>query len=551
MGRAGCVVVSLAVLFLSVGASPTASGQDKTIVLEDVSAKCGIQRQKAPMVKDGQPDFEKMEAGKDYYDWPFDVFSGDIDGDGHMDLFSADHHANRDSRTPGGIWLGKGDGTFGRNILLRVPIEGAKALRGLGVGIGYGTVLDVDGDGKMDFICSDNGYYRDEGVEGQGDERAVKFTRYAFGGARGWTFNDFNRDGKLDVAVGWGSTLYFGGGKGTYPTSGWKVSAQIADVLKPWEDPFHHCISADLRRTGAADILCGQTIWRWSWDQSKWEEKRANAKPPRGILLVNDGKGNFTESAEAYGLAEMSSTGPLVAADFNNDGYFDLFVAGQGNPDKPAKARVYINEGGKKFAMKDAPDLGIGIKLDAAGGHMQYSCASAADMNNDGLIDLVVDHAGRTRIFINLGGFKFEEVKGFGAGARPALADFNEDGLLDLACVGGPSGVQVFLNRTRTASGWLEVKVKGTEGNVCGIGALIEVFKTGKLGDRTAYVGMQHVVAENQNHVPLVPHFGLGQEPAVDVRVTLPTGEVLETRGVKARTRLVADFAGGKTAEKK
>jgi hypothetical protein len=173
------------------------------------------------------------------------------------------------------------------------------------------------------------------------------------------------------------------------------------------------------------------------------------------------------------------------------------------------------------------------------------------DLDNDGLLDLVVDHAGTTRIFRNLGNFRFEEVKSFKGGARPALADFNEDGLLDLACVGGPPGVRVFLNRTQTANGWLEVKVKGTEGNVCGIGSLIEVFRTRKLGDRTAYVGMQHVVAENQNHVPLEPHFGLGQEAAADVRVTLPAGEVLEAKDVKAGTRLVADFAAGKMAEKK
>jgi hypothetical protein len=76
----------------------------------------------------------------------------------------------------------------------------------------------------------------------------------------------------------------------------------------------------------------------------------------------------------------------------------------------------------------------------------------------------------------------------------------------------------------------------------CGIGALVEVFRAGTLGDKSAYLGMQRVSAENQNHVPLVTHFGLGAEEAADVRVTLPTGEVLEAGNVKAKSRLAADF---------
>jgi len=80
------------------------------------------------------------------------------------------------------------------------------------------------------------------------------------------------------------------------------------------------------------------------------------------------------------------------------------------------------------------------------------------------------------------------------------------------------------------------------------VGSLVEVYKSGRLGHRTAYIGMQHVTAENDSHMPLAPHFGLGQEPAADLRVTLPTGEVLETKGVKARTRLLADFIARKIA---
>ncbi len=267
------------------------------IVLEDVTASCGIVRQAAPKKNDAG-DVEKMEDGVDYFDWPFDVFCGDLDGDGNADILSADHHASYAHRTPGGVWLGNGDGTFGPNILLSAPVEGEKAR---GIGGGYGTVLDVDGDGRTDFICSEGaGCYRNEGTSGDGNARVVRFTMLPFGGARSWIFGDFNRDGSLDLACGWGSALYFGKGGGTFPSDGWQESAQATEEFSKWQDPLHSAVAADFRRSGAMEILGGQSVWRWAWGGGDQE----GAKQPRGLYFVNDGKGNLTESAEPFGLAE-------------------------------------------------------------------------------------------------------------------------------------------------------------------------------------------------------------------------------------------------------
>jgi len=522
------------------------------IVFEDFTEKSCIRRLPLPKGIGGKTDPGAMKPGVVYWDSPFDVFCGELDGDGHMDILSADHHPSAKQQTPGGIWLGKGDGTFGPNVLERASIEGELS----GIGGGYGGVLDIDGDGRMDFFCSEQGgVYLNGGTQGAGETRGIRFTSFKCGGWRGWIFGDFDRDGKLDAATGAG--VYFGSGKGTHPAKGWKPSAQAAEAFKPWEDPLHSSIAADFRRSQAMDILCGQCIWRYAWNQSKWEEKRAKAKQPRGLLYVNDGKGNFTESAEPFGLAEMSSTGPLVAADFNSDGYFDVFSVGLGNPDKPAKARLHVNEGGKHFTSGDAREHGIDITSGASGIPFQYCCASAVDLDNDGLIDLIVGDgpAHRVRAFRNLGNFRFEEVEMPKSAAgtnevRFAVADFNEDGLADLALNGGPNGVRVFLNRSETQNGWLELTVRGTEGNPCGIGALVEVFKPGRLGDTNAYVGMQHVLAENHNHIPLTPHFGLGRQKSVDVRVTLPTGQVLEAKELAAGTRALADFTSNTVTAK-
>jgi FG-GAP-like repeat len=520
------------------------------LVMEEVTNKSGITRIRAPIKNDGA-DATAMKEGQDYFDWPFDVFCGDIDGDGHADLFSTDHHASATNRTPGGIWLGNGDGTFAPNVLLRSQIENpAKPGSFEGIGAAWGAVVDVDGDGRSDFICSGtHGAYLNKGTEGSGPTRTLKLSLVKCGGTRSWSFNDYNRDGNLDVAWGMGSNVLFGGGKGTHPAQ-WKISAQAAAELRKFEDPLHHCVSADFRRTGSADILGGQSVWRWAWGG----DKKPDRKEPRGVLLLNDGKGNFTDSAATFGLAEMSSTGPLVAADFDNDGFFDIFSVGLGNPDKPAKARLFFNEAGKKFALADTAQAGIDIKLNSVGGGSQYCCASAADLDNDGWLDLVVGDGAnyKVRVFQNLGGRKFQEVelksKVHGHQVRFAVADFNEDGLPDMAVNGGTAGVQVFLNRSTSPHGSIDVAVKGTAGNPSGIGALVEVFRE---GDPKTYVGMQHVVAENNNHVPLAPHFGLGNAARVDIRVTLPTGEVLEAKAVSSRTRVLADFQAGKIEAQK
>ena len=255
----------------------------------------------------------------------------------------------------------------------------------------------------------------------------------------------------------------------------------------------------------------------------------------------------MTESAETLGIVGGPPQGALVAADFNNDGFFDIIASGRGNgiEDTTRRIMLYINENGKKFIPRDGPDVGLAV-LRTTDYNITYSSAVAVDLNNDGLIDVVVGDANRTyRVFRNLGDFRFKEIATLRPGARmarPASADINEDGLMDLVVNEGKVGLTLYTNRSTDTGGWVEVAVNGLDGNTGGVGALVEVFKAGKLGDRTAYVGMQHVPAENDNHVPLAPHFGLGPEKAVDVRVTLPTGEVLEAKDVKTTSRIVADF---------
>jgi hypothetical protein len=415
----------------------------------------------------------------------------------------------------------------------------------------YGVGVDMNGDGRTDFFVTEPGIvYVNEGVEGAGQDRLVKFVtrKTPTGGSRTGIFGDFNRDGNLDLACA--AQLFLGSGKGASPGD-WKASPEATGTFRQWGastqyGSFHQGVSADFNRDGAVDLLINPSLL----GRDKTEPR------PRTLLYMNDGKGNFAEQAETLGVTGGPPQGPLVAADLNNDGWFDVIAAGRGNGVEDLKRKIvlYVNEGGKKFTARDAKECGLKI-LDTGDYNIVYCSAVAADLDNDGLLDVVLGDAVKGyRVFHNLGNFKFEEVAVLPPGARfarPACADLNEDGLLDLVVNEGKVGFTVYLNRTRGAGGWIEVAVKGNEGNTCGVGSLVEVFKAGKLGDRAACVGMQHVTAENDNHVPIAPHFGLGQEAAVDLRVTLPTGEVLDAKGVTAKSRLTADFAAGRITDKK
>jgi len=94
-------------------------------------------------------------------------------------------------------------------------------------------------------------------------------------------------------------------------------------------------------------------------------------------LFVNDGSGHFTEEAAARGVDDAGSIGVgAVCADFNRDGYQDLYVTNDG------PNRLYQNDGAGHFADV-APSAGV---ADPGAGF----AASWGDYDGDGWPDLYV-----------------------------------------------------------------------------------------------------------------------------------------------------------------
>ncbi|EOZ95768.1 hypothetical protein A33Q_3130 [Indibacter alkaliphilus LW1] len=153
-------------------------------------------------------------------------------------------------------------------------------------------------------------------------------------------------------------------------------------------------------------------------------------------LYINDGNGNLTRQHGQLPRIRSSSSKVLVA-DFNGDGFPDLFVAGRIVPGRyplSPKSYILINDG--KGSFRDAtkaylPDDGVlGMITDAKG----------MDINKDGYPDLVlVGEYMPITFLINQNGQKFENQttsilpnspKGWWR--KIESADFTNDGTLDL-----------------------------------------------------------------------------------------------------------------------
>ena len=104
--------------------------------------------------------------------------------------------------------------------------------------------------------------------------------------------------------------------------------------------------------------------------------RKAPAEPPHNHLYRNNGNGTFTDVTDQAGVAANIYGMAAIAADFDNDGFVDLFVTGYG------RAILYHNNGNGTFTDVTAK---AGIKVDG------WSISSAwLDYDRDGCVDLFV-----------------------------------------------------------------------------------------------------------------------------------------------------------------
>src|SRR5687768_358191 len=242
--------------------------------------------------------------------------------------------------------------------------------------------------------------------------------------AGGIAIEDFDRDGDLDIMhSSWGFQdqikLHRNNGDGSF-----EDVAQISG-LKGVTGGLN-LRHADYNNDGYADIL----VLRGAW-------LRDQGKIPNS-LLKNNGDGTFTDVTVAAGLYSKMPTQNAVWADFDLDGWLDLFIGNESIPESgPAfnfPSQLYHNQRNGTF-KEVSQQAGLNVNSFVKG-------STAGDINNDGKEDLYISSLNTfNALYLNKSddaGLKFENISNISGTSHPMVSfptwmfDCNNDGWLDI-----------------------------------------------------------------------------------------------------------------------
>ena len=254
----------------------------------------------------------------------------------------------------------------------------------------------------------------------------------ATGVAGGVVVEDFDGDGYLDVVVSsWGSRdplRYF-------RHSGVTAEGELAYEERSAEAGFDglvgglNLVQADYDNDGDVDLLVLRGAWMWR-----------HGRVPNS-LLRNDGDGRFVDVTEDVGLLSFHPTQTAAWADYDNDGWLDLFVGNESVPKDPYPSQLFRNLGRDAEGRVRFEDVATEAKVKA---DAYVKGVAWGDYDNDGWPDLYLSRMwSRNQLFRNLGPdadgrVRFQEVAAAAGVEEPidsfavCFFDYDNDGWLDL-----------------------------------------------------------------------------------------------------------------------
>ena len=470
------------------------------------------------------------------------------------------------------------------------------------------ALLDYDNDGKLDIVLLNGArldgasrpsiVYRNLG-DGKFKDQTTASGLSTSGWVQGACAGDIDNDGFTDLLV----TRYGALGIWKNERGRFRDASPLSGLPQIGEDFFTGCTMTDYDRDGRLDLFV-TTYVAFSLKQAK-----AIANPPkcnwrgldvfcgprgagggRNFLFRNEGNGKFRDVSDAAGLRVPGTHYGLgaVAADFDGDGWPDIYVACDSTPsllfhnqrngtfrESAVAAGVAYGEngeeqGGMGVAVFDTdndgrPDIVRTNFIDettslyrnrgelffvdeTVSGGLALNTKNVSwgvqgvDFDQDGRRDLAIasghiypelgkDFPQPRTVYWNAGNGAFADVSAGEAVLRPrvsrgmAAGDLDGDGAPELVVVNQNDAPMVLKNETAGRGHWILLQLEGTKSNRSAIGAIVTID-----GNQTAEVqsGGSYL---SQSDLRL--HFGLGAKTSIEsIEIRWPSGTVQKLSGV-------------------
>ncbi len=407
--------------------------------------------------------------------------TGDYDADGHLDLFITNYGADR-------LYRNMGDGTF-KNVTDQAGVGGTR----WGAGAAFG---DVDGDGDLDLYVSNYvAFSYDKNPQcGSPTSNTISYCR-------------------PDVFDGQNDYLYINQGNGTF-----RDEALSRGITQGATAKSFGSLLTDIDFDGDLDIVvaCDGVSNRF---------------------YLNDGRGHFEDQSLLSGLGFNGSGAAeagmgLEVGDVNGDGAPDVMITNYAHETHTLyaqRSQLFFEDvtaaAGLAEASLDAVGWGVALFDMDNDRDLDIAVANGHVIDNIDIIEPNATYPQGNQLFENNGKGVFKDVSGLGGKAFTtpkvsrglAVADFNNDGRLDMLITNTNSGVNLLQNIGSEKAQWIGFTLKGPAANPFAIGARIH------LGDMVREIRSGGSFLSQHD---LRAHFGLGDEKGpVTIEIHWPDGK--------------------------
>jgi enediyne biosynthesis protein E4 len=324
------------------------------------------------------------------------------------------------------------------------------------------AIFDYDGDGRNDIFIANgtrlNSSPSDKTLpqiyHNEGNGKFVDVSAKAGFNRSGWSqgvcVGDYDNDGHPDLLVtAYGhNTLYRNRGDGTFEDATEKAKLPVSGIRYGSGCSFFdydHDGYLDFFVANYVDLDLTKTPHPGQGDFCVWKDIPVMCGPrglPLGhnVLYHNNRDGTFTDVSEASGISKPGGRYGLgvVTADFDNDGWPDIYVACDMTP-----SLLFHNLHNGTFEERGAE---AGVAFNADGSLQAGMGVSVADYDNDGFLDIAKTNfsGDLTSLYHNDDGKFFTDLSHeAGLGVRQllgwgiAFVDVDDDGWRDLVIANG------------------------------------------------------------------------------------------------------------------